>query len=298
MVGLGSLPTVENLQCFLAAAEHLNFRRAAGTVALTATAFGQRIRQLEEQLGSPLFERTTRSVRLTEAGAALLPQARRAVDEARRCLDSVHDKAPPISFVIGSRFELAQSWIAPALSELASVRPNWKVHIYCGSGRDIVDRLLAGDVDCIITSAPMTRSGWTVAVLHPETYVFVGAPSLLARVPLLGPEDCPNHTLLDVDRTLPLARYLTAASGPALVFQDMRYLGSGGAMHQLAVGGQGVCVLPEYMVKADLAEGRLERLLPERVPLPDSFRLIYKSNAPLNRTFGQLAEFLRRRHLE
>src|SRR5689334_25354523 len=61
----------ESLRCFLAAARLLNFRNASRAVALTPAAFGQRIRQLEEQLGVELFARTTRSVSLTERGIAL-----------------------------------------------------------------------------------------------------------------------------------------------------------------------------------------------------------------------------------
>ena len=46
MFGPGDLPSIMNLQCFVAAAEHLNFRRAASQLSLTPTAFGQRIKQL------------------------------------------------------------------------------------------------------------------------------------------------------------------------------------------------------------------------------------------------------------
>ena len=80
-------PSFDSLRCFLAAARALNFRAAARSVALTPTAFGQRIKQLEEQFGVPLFVRTTRSVSLTERGLALLPAVERclaAVDECSR----------------------------------------------------------------------------------------------------------------------------------------------------------------------------------------------------------------------
>src|SRR5689334_15642966 len=55
-----SLPSIESLRCFFAAAQHLNFRRAASEVGLTATAFSERIRGLERELGCALFARTTR----------------------------------------------------------------------------------------------------------------------------------------------------------------------------------------------------------------------------------------------
>jgi DNA-binding transcriptional LysR family regulator len=74
------LPSLESLHCFAEAARLLNFRAAARAVALTPAALGQRIRQLEEQLGAPLFHRTTRKVVLTQAGLSLQPYARRALE--------------------------------------------------------------------------------------------------------------------------------------------------------------------------------------------------------------------------
>ena len=56
------LPSLDNLRCFVAAAQSSSFRAAARVVALTPAALGQRIKQLEEQIGVPLFERTTRRV--------------------------------------------------------------------------------------------------------------------------------------------------------------------------------------------------------------------------------------------
>ena len=62
------LPDLDSLRCFEAAAVALNFRRAARAVALPPAAFSDRIRQLEDQVGEPLFKRSTRQVALTVAG--------------------------------------------------------------------------------------------------------------------------------------------------------------------------------------------------------------------------------------
>ena len=83
------IPDVDNLRCFLAAAQLLNFRSAARSVALSPAALGQRIRQLEHEVGSQLFHRTTRSVVLTEAGLNLVPHARRALEALGDCARAV-----------------------------------------------------------------------------------------------------------------------------------------------------------------------------------------------------------------
>ena len=294
---MSALPSLENLRCFLAAAETLNFRRASSIVALTPTAFGARIKQLEEQLGQPLFERTTRRVTLTRAGQALVPEARGAIDQARRCIDIVHEDAePPARFTLGTRFELGMSWIVPALTP-PDVFPTWTIDVHCGSGPEIIDRLTAGDVDTIVTSAPVARAGWEQHVLHSEVYAFVATPELLRDKPLDVEADAVHHVLYDVDRSLPLGRYLLDAPGATLSFGDIRTVGAGAAILAFVQAGRGVGVLPEYMVAPDVAAGRLVRLLPERRLLEDSFRLIYSQRHPLARAFLRLADYLRERPL-
>ena len=64
---MGAIASLDTLRCFVAAARALNFRQAARSVALGPTAFSQRIKALEEQLGRQLFSRATRSVTLTSA---------------------------------------------------------------------------------------------------------------------------------------------------------------------------------------------------------------------------------------
>lgn len=298
MKGLGHLPSIDNLRCFLAAAEHLNFRRAAEQMALTPTAFGQRIQKLEELLDQRLFERTTRHVELTAAGRRLLGAARETVQQARRCAEAVHkDEEAPARFTVGTRFELGLSWLVPALSALREVHPNWRVDLYFGSGPDILDQLRAGTVDCIVTSAPVAERQWHSEFLHPEEYVFVAAPSLVEQTPFDAPTDAANHVLLDTDRNLPLTRYLTSVTGE-LHFDRVWLCGAGGAMHQLVVKGEGVAVLPLYMVEEDLEQGRLVRLLPEVELLSDSFRLLYRDSSSLQGVLWRFAEFMRGRPLE
>ena len=72
-------------QPFVEAARALNFRAAARAVNLTPAALGQRIKPLEEMMETQLFRRTTRSVMLTEAGLALVPYAKRALQAAADC---------------------------------------------------------------------------------------------------------------------------------------------------------------------------------------------------------------------
>ena len=281
----GDLPAIDSLRCFVAAAEHLNFRTAARAVALTPAALGQRIRQLEQQLGGALFVRTTRSVRLTDAGLSLLPRARACLAEAAACARVVRgeDDPPPV--------ELGMSWIVPSLPRLAAALPRVTMHLHFGSGQEIVDRLRAGLVDCVVTSAKLDDRRILGERLHEERYAFVAAPALLADNPLTRPEDAARHVLLDIDAHMPLFAYFAGApAAPALPrFGGHRWLGLGAAVKVRVLAGAGVAVLPLYMIEAELKAGRLRRLFPAVALLIDHFRLLYRDHDPRQAVYRALA---------
>lgn len=80
---------LRQLEHFLAVAEHGSFTAAAREVMIVQSALSTSVRNLEQDLGTPLFERTTRRVLLTEAGRTLLPVARRVLAEAAAARDQV-----------------------------------------------------------------------------------------------------------------------------------------------------------------------------------------------------------------
>ena len=291
-----SLPSIENLRCFEAAARTGNFRAAAKLVALTPAAFGQRIKQLEDQLGATLFVRTTRSIRLTPGGEALLPHARKILVETGECSRIVRGEiATPLSLTIGTRFELGLSWLLPSLPALERALPQLRANLYFGSGPDLLAKLRAGELDCAVTSARLPDPSFEGEVLHEERYVFVGAASLLEENPFRRRRDASRHVLLDVDAALPLYRYLRDAPGlrGPMRFADQRYLGLGEAIRRRALLGDGVAVLPEYMVERDLQEGTLVQLLRTTELLRDHFRLVFRSEDLRRERFFELAEALR-----
>lgn len=80
---------LRHLECFVAVAEEANFSRAAARLHVVQSAVSATIKGLEHELGSPLLDRNSKRVLLTDAGAALLPGARAALDAARAAADAV-----------------------------------------------------------------------------------------------------------------------------------------------------------------------------------------------------------------
>lgn len=292
------LPDLESLRCFEAAARHGNFRRAARLVHLSPAAFGDRIKRLEDQLGAPLFDRTTRKVQLTVAGERVLVQARRALEEAARVHEVAQDVNAPrsVELTIGTRFELGVSWIAPSLSTLAKARPGRKIHLFFGDSPDLFERTRLGSIDAAVTSARLTQAGFEYASLHEERYAFVGAAKKMAKDPIKKADDARAHVLIDTHADLPLFRYFLDAASPKAMwsFGSLSYMGTIAAVRLRVIEGTGVAVLPRYFVEPDLSAGRLVEILPSIEPNRDFFRLFWRTDHPEAKELTLLAEELQK----
>ena len=291
MAGTASLD-LESLRCFVHAAAQLSFRVAAKACALSPAAFGDRIRRLEAELGSPLFERSTRKVTLTAAGERLLPQARRCLEEAERCRAAVSSgEQAPYELWLGTRFELGVSWLTPSLKQLERQHPERRLHLYFGDTSDLLPRVLRGELSAMITSARLTTPGLSFARLHEEEYVLVAAASLIKTKPFAAPADAGRHTLLDLHTDLPLFRYFLDAQSAREVWQfgAVQHLGAIAAVRSRVLEGAGVAVLPHYFVRADLERKRLVRLM-SRTNLPsDWFRLVWRTGHAREAELRQIA---------
>ena len=248
------LPDTESLRCFVEAAATLNFRAASRVVGLTPAALGQRIKQLEEQIGVALFTRSTRRVELTEAGLAMLPRAQKMLAAAADCVRAARGELgpAPMDLVLGTRHELGLSWVQPSLPLLRSRFPHLTFHLYFGSGEDLSLRVMRHEVDCAVSSRRITE------------------PTL----PLF-------HYLSEVDERI-----------EAGSFAGYRQMGTISAIHACVLAGDGVAVLPKYLIESDLKQGLLVPLLPEVTPSHDWFRLIYRADDPRSGLFRAMATVL------
>ncbi len=99
------LPPLETFRFFEAAARHLNFTHAAQEMHVTHGAVSQRIKRLEEDLGTPLFRRSGRSMLLTDEGRRLLERVRAAIGEITEGVEAIRssnrDRILTVSMVPG-----------------------------------------------------------------------------------------------------------------------------------------------------------------------------------------------------
>lgn len=109
-----SLPPLDSLIFFEAAARHLNFSDAAGELLVTQTAVSKRIRQLEDHLGVALFLRSGRAIELTDEGRKLAEQSSILLDFAQTALASVASR-PDAPVRIAANSAVSLFWLAPRL---------------------------------------------------------------------------------------------------------------------------------------------------------------------------------------
>jgi DNA-binding transcriptional LysR family regulator len=125
---MAQAPELRQLRHFVAVAEHLNFTRAAADLSIAQQGLSSSIRQLEATLGARVFERSTREVRLTAAGQALLPEARRTVAQADRAVEAVRRAARGeadelrVGYVPAGGVDLVRRVVAPFCAEHPEVR--------------------------------------------------------------------------------------------------------------------------------------------------------------------------------
>ena len=288
-----SLPSSQGLAALAAVAKASSTAEAARALGLPVSAVLEHLTRLEGQLGASLVDDEGQ---LTGAGQRLLPQARRALNELQRCQQLLAGGQPQdFALTLGSRFELGQSWLVPSLDALRQARPERSLHMVFGDSAELLTRLERGELDTLVSSTRLERPGLVMETLHREDYVFVGSPPLVSENPLRGPDDAPNHTLVDTTGDLPLFRYLLEAleGDQPWAFGGVERMGTIAAVRLRVLAGAGVAVLPRYFVQTDLEQGRMKLLMSWLQLREDAFRLIWRAGHLHDAELRQLAKELR-----
>ncbi|MFF1613595.1 LysR family transcriptional regulator [Amycolatopsis sp. NPDC058278] len=148
---------VRDLRYFVAVAEELSFTRAAGRLFIAQPSLSKQIRRLETSLRIPLFERDHRTVVLTAAGAALLPQARliiRQWEDARSALAEVA-AAQRATLTVGFHTRIGRGLIPNVTAKMATSLPEWRLLFRQIAWSDPTVGLAGGEVDVAVAWLPV-----------------------------------------------------------------------------------------------------------------------------------------------
>jgi len=140
--------TSRQLRAFLLVAQHHSFSRAAEALFVTPSGLSVLIRELENQLGFRLFDRTTRHVAVTAAGSRFLAVVRRSLGELDAAMTRIGQTARENDTLsVGAGLLIAANILPPALKEFRAQRPDVRVHLIDAAPVAIMEKVRAGTLD-------------------------------------------------------------------------------------------------------------------------------------------------------
>lgn len=251
------------LRSFVAVAEAGGFTRAAERLQVPRATVSRRVAQLERNLGVRLFQRTTRSVSLSTAGAALherVAPSLAALTEAFEGLPEVDDR-PAGRLRITAPNDLSTALLPPIVSRFVAEFP--AVSVELSVTNSLVD-LVAGGFDCAlrISTRRLTDSSLVAKRIGElPVHLFASKDYLAERAEPRRVTDLAKHACVVVTLQQPLrleneSKRTTVELRGRIETDDMLFA------HQAVRQGLGVGALPAFLAAPDVATGRLRRVLP------------------------------------
>ncbi|MEO6044109.1 MAG: LysR family transcriptional regulator [Tepidiformaceae bacterium] len=251
------------LEAFLQVAQHRSFSRAAEALFLTQPSVTARIQSLEREIGERLFERTGRSVTLTDAGHAFMPHAQRALTAVQEGTDAIeavrHGDIGSIR--IGASDTIATYVLPGILKQFRETRPRVHVHLTTGQTEGIVEKLLAGETHVAVsrlTQHPEIES----LHLYNDDLALVCSPShpfaSRGRVTIAeaGKEPFLFFERSSSYHSLVYSMFLRVGVVPESVME----LDSMETTKHMVEAGLGIAILPVVSVDREITAGQLTRV--------------------------------------
>ncbi|MEB2517269.1 LysR family transcriptional regulator [Pseudomonas sp. YuFO20] len=290
-------PSAADLSTFLCVANHLNFSRAAVELGLTPSALSHAVRTLENRLGVRLFNRTTRSVGLTEAGERLfarLKPAFRDIDDALEDLNHFREK-PSGNLRITAGRQAAELVLLPMAGRFLEAYPDVKLEIVTDDA--LVDVVAQGFDAGVRFGIRLEADMVSLPIGSTLRSVVVGSAEFFRKHPVpQKPEDL--HGLPCIRHRFPsgtLYRWEFERGG---ITQEIEVdgpltLGDVSLMVGPALQGVGTAYVFEDMVKTQIADGSLVQVLGDWCPYYPGLHLYYPSRRHVPAALKAFIEFAR-----
>jgi DNA-binding transcriptional LysR family regulator len=289
---------LDGLATFIAVAEAKGFRAAGERLGVSHSAVSQALRRLEERIGVPLVQRTTRSVHLTEAGERLYASVRPAMDEVRAGVAALGELGtqPRGTLRVHSSSAAVMMIGEPLLASFLTEYPHVQIDLVVSEAP--VDIVAEGYDAGIQLGEVIDKDMIAVPVTDDLRLAVVGAPSYFARrgVPK-HPRDLVDHDCLNWHPTpnSPPYRWEFTEKGRELsVTVRSRVLSTNSAINRLlAVAGLGVTLSLENHVRDALERGELVRILEKFCEPFPGYYLYYPQRRHASRALRALIDHVR-----
>ncbi|MDM0014576.1 LysR family transcriptional regulator [Variovorax sp. J22P168] len=264
-----------HLHWLVVLAEQGSYTAAAARLGVSKAAMSQRIAQLERAVGVALVRRTTRSMRLTEAGQRLVDQTREPFRQiAHSFLDSRDQAETPAGLLrVTAPVALGRQQVVPRVAEFLRAHPSIRIELELS---DRLNSLATEGFDLAIrhsASAPDTHVAW---LLCRTASVLVASRAYLRRsgVPT-SPADLADHACLHYPRGPdekvwsfePNGARSRAAGRVTVPIAGPMAVNNSEALRDAAQAGLGIALLPDFSAQAALRTGQLVQVLPDWSPV-------------------------------
>lgn len=285
------------LEHFLAVAEERTFTRAAERVCRTQPAVSQSIKKLEEEVGTPLFERNAHEVTLTEAGRALAIYARKIVesrDDAMRQLGALKNLTSGTLNIAAHESAAVYLLPAPLRSYLARF-PDIKVGIYRSRLAEIPRQVMDCEVQVgFVKDEPSFHELQSVDV-HSDEMILVATPDhpltrrANVRIRDLGEERFVVHHLCTTTEEKIVRLFEQHRTRCRVVAE----LWSFENMKSFVLARVGLAIVPKITVQQDIADGTLARIHVAELNIPRRTLMIYREHGHLAEPARELIKIVR-----
>ena len=286
---------IDLMRAYVAVAETGSFTGAAQRLGMAPQLVSKYVRALEDHLGVQLFNRSTRSVRLTETGAGYLRKCTQLLDDFDELAAAVRQnhRAPQGTLIIAAPSTYGEHYLADVVADFGLKYPKVQIDLQLS---DRYVNLLDEGVDVAIRIGHLEDSSFIARKLTDTRLIYCASPKYLAHngIPQ-KPEDLRDHAcILDANFRLGNNWPFMDQNGTQKIEVSGRLKSnSAGAARRFALKDGGVLLSPEYVVKNDLSDGTLQPVLERYWPERLGVFAVYLENRHLSAKVRVFIDFMR-----
>ncbi|WP_420211417.1 LysR substrate-binding domain-containing protein [Burkholderia aenigmatica] len=290
-----TLRNLDDLSVFVQVVERQSFSAAARDLHLAPKTVSKQIARLEQALGTTLFERNTRHLRITDEGRAIAERARVALGVLEELQELATGGSQELSGIIRltAPTPFGRKFVATAIQDFCRLHPRVGFDLRLS---DQVQDLYGGDLDMAIRMGELADSRLVARRIADNRRVLAASPAYLkAYGRPEKPEDLAQHNCLVfaypglLQNTWPLRKggreHAVAVSGT--LCSD-----NGEVLHAWCLAGLGISLRETWDIHEELRDGRLVRVLPECEATPSKISIVRARREPVPRRLMAFSDFL------
>jgi DNA-binding transcriptional LysR family regulator len=268
--------SVASVAAYLAVIDTGGFRAAAARLGVTQGAVSQQVRRLESELGTSLVHRDPAGCRPAPGTEPFARYARTLLDVADRAARLFSDP----ELVVGAASNIGIYLLQPLLKAISDAHADrYRIRQYLGTNREVIDRLVLGDIDVAVTEWWEQRPGFDATVWREENLVVIVGPGhRWAERATVSVDELAGQTILGGEPATGTGTLLRGVLGPAAARLPAAVnLGSTAAVKEAVHAGLGISLVLQSAAGADQRAGRLHTLAIDGPPLRKALWLAHRA---------------------